>query len=67
MRPIAAGAGPGHALGMRHPELLAAICGAIAVEIAHLRWIVLTRWLCRGCGHPHLECECKPTWVKLLL
>jgi hypothetical protein len=52
---------------MRHPELLAAICAAIAIEVAHLRWIVLTRWCCRSCGDPHLRCECKPTWVKLLL
>jgi hypothetical protein len=52
---------------MRHPELLAAICAAIAIEVAHLRWIVLTRWCCRSCGDPHLRCECKPTWVNLLL
>jgi hypothetical protein len=52
---------------MRHPELLAAICAAIAVEVAHLRWIVLTRWHCRSCGDPHLRCDCKPAWVKLLL
>jgi hypothetical protein len=50
-----------------HPELFAAICTGIAVEVAHLRWIILTRWRCRACGTPHLHCECKPAWVKLLL
>jgi hypothetical protein len=53
--------------GMRHAELLPAICAAIAVEIAHLRWIVLTQWKCRSCAESHLHCDCKPVWVKLLL
>ena len=52
---------------MRHPELLPAICMAIAVEIAHLRWIVLTQWTCKCCGESHLKCERKPGWVKILL
>jgi hypothetical protein len=51
---------------VRHPELLIAICAAIAVEFSHLRWIVLNRWTCRGCGETHLHCDCKPVWVKLL-
>jgi hypothetical protein len=52
---------------VRNTELLPAICIAIAVEIAHLRWIVLTQWKCRTCGAAHLHCECKPAWVKILL
>lgn len=52
---------------MRHPELLPAFCMALAVELAHLRWIVLTQWKCRSCGTAHLHCECKPGWVKILL
>ena len=53
--------------GMRHPELLPAFCAAFAVELAHLRWILLTQWKCRGCGDTHLHCECKPGWVRILL
>jgi hypothetical protein len=53
--------------GMSHAELLPAICGAIAVELAHLRWIVLTQWTCRSCTESHLNCDCKPVWVKMLL
>jgi hypothetical protein len=53
--------------GMRHTELLPAFCAAIAVEIAHLRWILLTQWKCRTCGDAHLHCECKPAWVRILL
>ena len=53
--------------GMRHPELLPAFCAAFAVELAHLRWILLTQWKCRGCGDAHLHCECKPGWVRILL
>jgi len=52
---------------MRHTELLPAICGAIAVELAHLRWILLNRWTCRSCKATHLHCDCKPAWVKILL
>ena len=52
---------------MRHAELLPAICAAIAVELAHLRWILLTQWTCRSCTESHLHCECKPMWFKLLL
>jgi hypothetical protein len=52
---------------MQHPELLVAICAALAVELAHLRFILLTQWKCRGCREAHLHCECKPAWVKLLL
>jgi len=54
-------------VGMRHAELLPAFCAAIAVELAHLRWIVLTQWKCRACAASHLDCECKPMWLKLLL
>jgi hypothetical protein len=52
---------------MRHTELLPAFCAAIAVEIAHLRWILLTQWKCRRCTEPHLHCDCKPGWVRALL
>jgi hypothetical protein len=52
---------------MRHTELLPAFAAAIAVELAHLRWIVLTQWKCRSCREPHLDCECKPSWLKALL
>jgi hypothetical protein len=52
---------------MRHTELLPAICAAIAVELAHLRWILLTQWKCRSCKDTHLHCDCKPAWVKILL
>ena len=52
---------------MRHPELLIAFSMAIAVELAHLRWIVLKHWKCKCCGESHLECRTKPVWVKILL
>jgi len=52
---------------MNHPELAVAICTGIAVEMAHLRWIVLTQWKCGCCGESHLECARKPAWVKILL
>ena len=52
---------------MKHPELLAPIAGLIALEFAHLRWILWTQWHCRRCQETHLDCECKPAWVKLLL
>ena len=52
---------------MTHVELLPAICAAIAVEIAHLRWVLLTQWKCRSCTETHLHCGCKPVWVKMLL
>jgi hypothetical protein len=47
--------------------LLPAFCIAIAIELAHLRWILLNKWRCRSCKETHLHCECKPAWVKLLL
>ncbi len=52
---------------MRHPELLPVIGMAIAVEMAHLRWIILSQWKCKCCGENHLNCRTKPAWVKLLL
>ena len=54
-------------VSMKHIELLPAICAAIAVELAHLRWILLTQWNCRSCSESHLRCDCKPGWVKILL
>ena len=53
--------------GVRNTELLPAFCFAIAIEMAHLRWVVLTQWKCRNCGAAHLHCDCKPAWVKILL
>ena len=52
---------------MRHTELLPAICAAIAVELAHLRWILLTQWKCRACHATHMQCDCKYGWLKRLL
>jgi hypothetical protein len=52
---------------MRHPELLPLFATAIAIEIAHLRWIVLTKWTCRGCSESHMHCGCKHGWIKRLL
>jgi hypothetical protein len=50
-----------------NPQLLPAFCVAFAIALARLRWIVLTEWRCRSCGDPHLHCECKPAWIKILL
>ena len=52
---------------MRHQELLPLFATAIAIEIAHLRWIVLTKWRCRGCRSTHMQCGCKYGWLKRLL
>jgi hypothetical protein len=52
---------------MAHPELLPLFATAIAIEIAHLRWIMLTQWKCRGCHDTHLHCDCKYGWLKRLL
>jgi hypothetical protein len=52
---------------MRHPELLPLFATAIAMEIVHLRWIMLTQWTCRGCRASHMECDCKYGWLKRVL
>jgi hypothetical protein len=52
---------------MEHSELLAPIAILLALEVTHLRWIIWTQWHCRRCHATHIECECKPAWVKLLL
>jgi hypothetical protein len=52
---------------VRNQELLPAFSVAIAIELAHLRWILLTKWKCRACGTSHLHCACKPAWLKRLL
>jgi len=52
---------------MRHSELLPVFCFAFAIELAHLRWILLTQWKCRACGDAHSHCACKPAWVRKLL
>jgi hypothetical protein len=54
-------------VGVSHPELLPLFATAIAIEIAHLRWILLTQWKCRGCHVVHLHCDCKYGWLKRLL
>jgi hypothetical protein len=66
-RPIAVRRDRADPVGVRNPELLPAFCLAIAVELAHLRWIILTQWKCRTCATSHLHCECKPAWMKYLL
>ncbi len=53
--------------GMRHPELLPLFATALAIEVAHLRWVLLTQWRCRRCHVRHLDCDCKPAWMKMLL
>jgi hypothetical protein len=50
-----------------HPNLLPLFATAIAIEIAHLRWIMLTQWQCRTCRETHLHCECKYGWLKRML
>jgi hypothetical protein len=52
---------------MQNPPLFFAICTGIAVELAHLRWIVVSQWKCKCCGESHIECSRKPAWVKILL
>jgi hypothetical protein len=52
---------------MEHPELLGPFAVGFAVALAHLRWIVWTQWHCRKCHASHIECECKPAWVRILL
>jgi hypothetical protein len=51
---------------MSHPNLLPLFATAIAIEIAHLRWIML-QWTCRGCQAKHMHCDCKHGWLKRLL
>jgi hypothetical protein len=53
--------------GMRNPELLPLFATAFAIEITHLRWILLTKWNCRTCRAKHLECSCKTGWLKRYL
>jgi hypothetical protein len=54
-------------VGVSHPQLLPLFATAIAIEIAHLRWIILTQWKCRGCHATHMHCDCKYGWLKRLL
>ena len=56
-----------HHAAMRHPELLPLFATAFAIEITHLRWILLTKWNCRGCRATHLECSCKSGRLKRYL
>jgi hypothetical protein len=53
--------------GMRHHQLLLIFATAIAIELVHLRWIVLTQWHCRGCRATHGSCACRYGWLKRLL
>ena len=57
----------GETPSVSHPELLPLFATAIAIEIAHLRWILLTQWHCRGCTATHMHCGCKYGWLKRLL
>jgi len=52
---------------MRNPEYVPLICTLLAIEVAHLRWIIFTQWRCRRCASPHIDCGCKPNWIKRLL
>jgi len=52
---------------VRHPELLPVFCVAFAIEITHLRWILLTQWKCRGCKEAHFDCACRYGWLKRYL
>jgi hypothetical protein len=52
---------------VRHPELMPLFATAIAIELAHLRWILLTQWTCRGCSEQHLHCGCRYGWLKRYL
>ena len=52
--PLRVAAIRGDAVPMGNPELLPAFAAGLAVELAHLRWIVLTQWTCRTCGTTHL-------------
>ena len=52
---------------MRHPELVPLFATAFAVELAHLRWILLSQWTCRGCKAKHAECGCRHGWIKRYL
>jgi hypothetical protein len=54
-------------VGMNHPELMPLFATAIAIELAHLRWIILSQWHCRGCRATHMKCDCKYGWLKRLL
>jgi hypothetical protein len=63
----AARAKPGDPARVRHPELLPLFCVAFAAELAHLRFAVLSRWRCQGCGETQLECACKAGWLKRFL
>jgi hypothetical protein len=56
-----------NAEGVRHPEFLPLFATALAIEVAHLRWVLLTQWKCRSCGVRHLDCGCKPAWLRMLL
>jgi hypothetical protein len=47
-------------------EIFASICGLIALEILHLKWIVWEHWDCRRCGTKHKDCGHLPAWAKLL-
>jgi hypothetical protein len=50
-----------------HPNLLPIFATAIAIEIAHLRFIMLTQWHCRACRETHQHCGCRYGWLKRLL
>jgi len=47
-------------------EILTSICGLIALEVLHLKWIVWEHWDCRRCGTKHKDCGHLPLWAKVL-
>jgi hypothetical protein len=52
---------------MRHPELVPLFATALAIEFAHLRWILLMQWTCKGCSEKHARCGCRHGWIKRYL
>ena len=46
--------------------MLISICGLVALEVLHLKWIVFEFWDCRRCGVKHKDCGHLPVWAKLL-
>ncbi len=52
---------------MQNLQLLPSYIAVFVASVARLRWLALTNLRCHGCAESHLECDCKPAWVKLLL
>jgi hypothetical protein len=52
---------------MRNAALFPLFLCALAIALVYLRWVLFTQWTCRKCSTPHIDCECKPAWLKMLL